>query len=218
MLIPHLTEFTLDQIDGATARRDETAEQRTKRLAAIRAMYQAYEPRDGIEDMFVGQIIAMRFLVADAMKRVALLAEDSRDGEIARKEAGTLSRILLSWVGKLDQRRARDAKRQAESAKQQPESGGDRPAGTLRLPTPAVQSANGAATAVGANGAARPPVQPSSATPGVSTPSASQLAAGGPVRPQPANVTGGPRPAGNNAGPAGTPVNGAGPRQHAATA
>ena len=67
-------------------------------------MYESYAPRDGIEDMLVAQIIAMRFLVADAMKHLVMLEANSADQEKARRSAGALSRILLSWTRELAQR------------------------------------------------------------------------------------------------------------------
>jgi hypothetical protein len=211
----HLTEFTLGEIDRSTARLEETSEQRTRRLAAIRAMYDAYAPKDGIEDMFVGQIISMRFLVADAMRRLASMAPDTEDAETARKSAGGLNRILLSWVRQFELRRARDAKQQAATANQQPGPERDRPVGTLRLPVTAA-SAPGVTT--GANGAARPPAQPSPSGAGASA-TPVQPAGGGVTRPQPQQTNGavGSVPAGNSIRPAGTPPNGAGPRAHTAS-
>jgi hypothetical protein len=227
----HLTEFTLGELDGATARRDETAEQRTKRIAAIRAMYEAYRPRDGIEDTLVGQIIAMRFMVADAMKRLASMPPDTEDEENARKSAATLNRILLSWVRQLEQGRTREAKLQAASAREQATPRQDRPIGTLRLSAPAAPGpgANGTVRPAGtltlpaaasANGVARPPGQQPPPGAGASTQPAGQPAgqhAGGPVRPQQANVAAGSQPNGSNARPAGSQPNGAGPRPHATT-
>jgi hypothetical protein len=118
MLPSHLSEFTLNDIAGATTRLGETAEARTRRLAAIRAMYEGFSPRDAVEDMLISRIIILRFLLSEAVTGLALLSPDSEEMEKSRKAAGALSRTLLSWVRQLEQRRAREAKQRAEDARQ----------------------------------------------------------------------------------------------------
>jgi hypothetical protein len=135
----HLVEFSLSELDRTTRDPAESADERARRVAAIRAMYEGYAPRDASEDMLVSHIITLRFLVAAAMKNLVMLRGEP--AEKARKSTGTLSRALLSWIRQFEQRRTREARQRAEVASPAPrpetQATGGAPPGPAPAPVPA---------------------------------------------------------------------------------
>jgi hypothetical protein len=170
----HLSEFSLGEIALATAWNPETQDQQARRIAAIRAMYEGYAPRDSTEDTLVSQIIIVRFRVVEAMKGLARLTPGSRELDRAQKAAAGLSRMLLSWVRQFEQRRARDARQQAEAAEQAGAAAQDKPKEPARSDATAPQSARPPAPpepprAAAAAQAIRPPASVADASKSIQT-------------------------------------------------
>ncbi len=109
-LLPLLSR---DVIDAIANRPGETEARRQDRAQGALCLIEAFEPRDGVEVMLVGQAVMFQSLMMDTI-RDSHRARTGQEASRHRQAAVAMSRVQLSWFKEL---RLHDARRYPAAAK-----------------------------------------------------------------------------------------------------
>lgn len=172
-LSAHLLEGV---IESSTPPGETSANARSRREAIV-AMFEAFNPTDGMQAMFACQCIVLQFLQIGAMREACNTTLDPELANRARISATSISKTLHQWVSKIEKLKHHNEAKAAEAkqAAQQNAASGVAPA----VGPPATMPRPQAAPPPGPGPEPQrqqPPIHPTAAPPEVTVPRADAVA------------------------------------------
>jgi hypothetical protein len=97
----------LTQVNNALWRERPDSAERTKQIAATRAAMMGMKPRDALEGMLIGQLIAIHNAAMECCRRAMIPGQTFEGGREALNQANKLSRTYALLTEALDRHRGK---------------------------------------------------------------------------------------------------------------